>query len=200
MVYVFFCIDGVLSDLPEHRPLTRRDGIIDSSGRPDADLLALMTAVEDIPGVVVVVGNDWPCAYEIHTIRTTCAALGRRIVNGLMDSSAAQEQSVLSFMSTRPEPYLVVAPPDFGFCEIPPSRRIDFHEGIGFDSEAQSALISRLREIGYLAVRRVTRAQELGAMPGGQPLERARQNASALHAKQDEKFQLALQSLLGEGP
>jgi hypothetical protein len=160
---------------------------------------ALAAALERFPGAVLVVGNDWPLLYDIETVRATCSTLGRRIVNGLNVLSDTKEQAVLDFMSTRPEPYLVIASSGFEFSEITSSKRINVEGSTGFDSAAQTVLVSRLQEIGYLALRRVTSAEMLDAMSSSRHLARARQYAAALYAAQDEKFQVALQSLLGKG-
>lgn len=199
MVFVFFCVSGVLGPIQRHLSLTTREDALTSARSLDADMLALANALERFPGAVIVVGNDWPLLYDIETVRTTCSTVGRRIVNGLNVLSDTREQAVLDFMSTRPEPYLVVASSDFEFSEITRSKRIDINCATGFDYTAQSMLVSRLHEIGYFAIRPVTGAEMLGAMSSGRQLERARRFAAALYAAQDEKFQVALQSLLGEG-
>jgi hypothetical protein len=199
MVYVFFCISGVLGDLQHSQSLTVREGAPNCARSLDADMLALASALECFPGAVIVVGNDWPLLYDIETVRTACSTLGRRIVNGLNVLSDTKEHAVLDFMSARPEPYLVVASSDFEFSEITRRQRIEVDCTTGFDGAAQSVLISRLREIGYLAIRPVPPAVMLCAMSSSRQLARARQYAAALHAGQDEKFQVALQSLRGEG-
>jgi len=67
------------------------------------------------PGAAVVVGNDWPFYYDIRFLQRACREFGWRVVNAIKTLGGVKEDAVLDFMSTHPEPFVVVASLDFEF-------------------------------------------------------------------------------------
>ncbi|QQJ96420.1 hypothetical protein JG536_28140 (plasmid) [Burkholderia ambifaria] len=196
VVLLFFCVSGVLGAIRRHPSITTRDNepVYTRSLESDARLLA--QTIEPFPGALVVIANDWPLFYDVTFLRRHCVGFGRRIVNSEKSLGSAKEESILSFMSNRHDPYIVVASTDFEFSEVTASNRVDVRLDMGFDNEAAKNLHERLVELGDAASRPVSSDEVLRAMVGGNTLRRLGSYTAPLRADGDRQFQARLKELL----
>ncbi|WP_454808390.1 hypothetical protein [Paraburkholderia fungorum] len=198
MVFVFFCIGGVLGPMHPHASLTTRENVPEATRSLEADVSLLGRTLDAFPGVVVVVGNDWPFYYDIGLLRRECREFGRRVVNVVKTLGGSKEQAVLDFMYGRAEPFIVIASPDFEFTELTASRRIDVDLEHGFDDEARAGLLEHLNTLGAYASNPLSEDDMLRATVGSRDLRRARKYISPIRASGDVAFQHKLRSLIGK--
>lgn len=198
MVFVFFCVSGVLGPMRRHPSLTTRESEPEVSRSLEADMALVARALNAYPGAVVVVSNDWPFYHDVSTLRVACGELGRRIVNVVRTLGGTKEEAVLDFMSGRAEPFVVVASPDFEFTDRTESRRIDVGLEQGFDEEARVCLLEHLSMLGEHATNPLSEDDMLRATVSSRDLHRARKYISPIRASGDVAFQRKLRSLIGE--
>lgn len=197
MVFVFFCVSGVLGPMRRHPSLTTRESEPEVSRSLEADMALVARALNAYPGAVVVIGNDWPFYHDVSTLRAACGELGRRIVNVVRTLGGTKEAAVLDFMSGRAEPFVVIASVDFEFTELTASRRIDVSLEHGFDDEARACLIERLHTLGQHASNPLSDDDMLRATVGSRDLRRAQKYISSVRAGGDVSFQRKLRFFLG---
>ncbi|MFM0091778.1 hypothetical protein PQR46_33315 [Paraburkholderia sediminicola] len=198
MVLVFFCVSGVLGSMRKHPSLTTREGEPKASRSLGADMALLAEALAAHPGAVVVIGNDWPFYYDISTLRAACGESGRHIVNVVRTLGDTKELALLDFMSSRAEPFVVIASPDFEFTELTASRRIDVNRQHGFDDEAHARLIEHLHTLGEHASNPLSDDDMLRATVGSRDLRRAQKYISPIRAGNDAAFQSSLRLLIAK--
>ncbi|WP_076882795.1 hypothetical protein [Burkholderia pseudomallei] len=148
MVFVFFCVSGVLGPMRRHPSMTTREGEPQAIRSLDADVLRMGSSLSSYPGAVIVVGNDWPFYYDVELIRRACSEFGLPVVNVVKTFGGTKENAVVDFMSGRPEPFVVVASQDFEFSENTASQRISVDCQDGFDEAASGSLSEHLRALG----------------------------------------------------
>ncbi len=197
MVFVFFCIGGVFPPMCRHPALTMREGMPHATRLLEADALLLARTLEAYPGAVIVVGNDWPFYYDLESLRSS-REFGRRIVNAVRTLGSTKESAVLDFMSSRAEPFIVIASPDFEFTDVTDSRRIDVGLEQGFDEKARESLVEHLRMSGEHATNPLSEDDMLRATVGSRDLRRALKYISPIRASYDVAFQRRLRSFIGE--
>ncbi|MGF6774922.1 hypothetical protein P3T21_000109 [Paraburkholderia sp. GAS334] len=197
MVFVFFCVGGVLPPMRRHPSLMTREGAPEATRELEVDALLLTRTLVPYPGAVIVVANDWPFYYDLEELRSS-REFGRRIVNVVRTLGSTKESAVLDFMSGRAEPFIVIASPDFEFTQLTDSRRIDVGLEQGFDEEAQVSLLEHLRLLGEQATNPLSEDDMLRATVGSRDLRRARKYISPIRASGDVAFQHKLRSLIGK--
>ncbi len=197
MVFVFFCVGGVLPPMRRHPSLMTREGAPEATRELEVDALLLTRTLVPYPGAVIVVANDWPFYYDLEELRSS-REFGRRIVNVVRTLGSTKESAVLDFMSGRAEPFIVIASPDFEFTKLTDSRRIDVGLEQGFDEEAQVSLLEHLRLLGEQATNPLSEDDMLRATVGSRDLRRARKYISPIRASGDVAFQHKLRSLIGK--
>jgi hypothetical protein len=197
MVFVFFCVGGVLPPMCRHPSLTTREGVPEATRVLEADALLLARTLAPYPGAVIVVANDWPFYYDLEGLRSS-REFGRCIVNVVRTLGSTKESAVLNFMSARAEPFIVIASPDFEFTELTDSRRIDIDLEQGFDEEARVCLLEHLNTLGEHASNSLSEDDMLRATVGSRDMRRARKYLSSIRASGDVAFQRKLRSLIGE--
>lgn len=197
MVFVFFCVGGVLPPMRRHPSLMTREGAPEATRGLEVDALLLTRTLVPYPGAVIVVANDWPFYYDLEELRSS-REFGRRIVNVVRTLGSTKESAVLDFMSGRAEPFIVIASPDFEFTDLTEPRRIDVGLEQGFDEEAQVSLLEHLRLLGEQATNPLTEDDMLRATVGSRDLKRARKYISPIRAGDDVTFQRKLRSLVSE--
>ncbi|WP_156126776.1 hypothetical protein [Burkholderia sp. 9120] len=197
MVFVFFCVGGVLPPMRRHPSLATRDGAPQATRTLETDALLLARTLESYSGAVIVIANDWPFYYDLEELRSS-REFGRRIVNVVRTLGSTKESAVLDFMSGRAEPFIVIASPDFEFTYLTETRRIDVGIEQGFDEEAQVSLLEHLRLLGEQATNPLTEDDMLRATVGSRDLKRARKYISPIRAGDDVAFQRKLRYLVSE--
>ncbi|MCW0131861.1 HAD domain-containing protein [Burkholderia pseudomallei] len=156
MVLVFFCVSGVLGAIGRHPSITTRDDEPEATRALESDARMFAQTIEPFPGALVVIANDWPLLYDIKFLRQECAPFGHRIVNSVRVLGGTKEESILAFMTSRSEPYIVVTSSDFEFSEVTAGRRVNVALQAGFDEEAADNLRALLEEYGDAAQRHVS--------------------------------------------
>jgi hypothetical protein len=152
MVLLFFCVSGVLGEIRRHPSVTTRDEGPDAIRPLEADARLLAQTIEPFAGTVVVIGNDWPFIYDLDFLKQACVPLGRRVVGSVMAlGGGTKESAVLTYMEMRPDPFIIVASPDFEFTESTAARRVDVNPKTGFDDESADRVRILLRECGSAA-------------------------------------------------
>lgn len=151
MVFVFFSVSGVLGAIDRHPSITTRENEPAATRSLESDVRLFAQTIEPFPGALVVIANDWPLLYDREFLRQECALLGPRIVNSVRILGGTKEESILTFMTSRSEPYIVVTSSDFEFSAETAGRRIDVSVDAGFDEEAADRLYALLEECGEAA-------------------------------------------------
>lgn len=197
MVFVFFCVSGVLPPMCRHPSLTTREGAPRMARGLESDALLLARTLDPYPGAVIVVANDWPFYFDLKVLRTS-REFGRRIVNVVRTLGSTKEAGVLDFMAGRAEPFVVISSSDFEFSDLTNSKRIDVDPVRGFDQEACVVLNEYLSELGEHASSPLSENDMLRATVGNRDLRRALDFMSRIRANDDAAFQRKLRSLIGE--
>jgi len=196
MVFVFFCVGGVLPPMCRHPSLTMREGAPQATRTLEADALLLARTLAPYPGAVIVIANDWPYHYDLESLRSS-AEFGRSIVNVARTLGSTKESAVLDFMSGRAEPFIVIASPHFEFTDLTDSSRIDVGLEQGFDEEARVSLLEHLNMLGEHATKQLSDDDMLRAVVASRDLRRARKYISLIRASDDAAFQHKLRSFIG---
>ncbi|MFL9964653.1 hypothetical protein PQR02_27025 [Paraburkholderia sediminicola] len=196
MVYIFFCVSGVLGPMNRHPSLTTRENSPESCCSLERDVQLLGEALSAYPGAVIVVGNDWPLYYDLKTLRQADSGFGRRVLNVLNTIGSTKEQAVFDFMANRNEPFVILASQDFEFSHRTGSSRIDVDHERGFDDTARAALESHLRGFGAPATDALSDDDILRATVATAALRTARNFKFPLRANQDAAFQRRLAEML----
>ncbi|WP_244138119.1 hypothetical protein [Burkholderia vietnamiensis] len=147
MVLLFFCISGVLGAIDRHPSITTRENEPEATRSLESDARLFAQAIEPFPGALVVIANDWPLLYDLEFLRQEFALLGPRIVNSVKILGGTKEESILKFMSSRSEPYVVVTSSDFEFSEGTMGIRAFFAQFQVRESDA--ALLVQVATRGY---------------------------------------------------
>ena len=195
MVFVFFCVGGVLPPMCRHPSLTMREGASEATRGLEADARLLARTLAPYPGVVIVVANDWPFYYDLDELRSSLE-FGRRIVNVVRTLGSTKEAGVLDFMSGRAEPFIVIESPDFEFTELTDSSRIDVDPKQGFDKKARARLLEHLSTLGDHASNPISEEDMLRATVGSRDLRRAQKYIAPIRAGEDVSFQRKLRFLI----
>ncbi|WP_322024356.1 hypothetical protein [Burkholderia sp. BCC1977] len=182
MVLIFFCVSGVLGAIDRHPSITTREDAPKATRSLESDARLFAKAIAPFPGAVVVIANDWPLLYDLEFLRQECASFGQRIVNSVRVLGGAKEDSILTFMSSRSEPYAVVASSDFEFSEVTAGRRVNVDLQAGFDEVAADRLRVLLEEHGE-AAQRPASADDIMRATAGNPWMRRVQSYLA-HGRQ----------------
>jgi hypothetical protein len=156
MVLLFFCISGVLGSLTK-LPLGSPRGGVRQQGRnlaSDVDLLA--QTLRRYPGVLVVIGNDWPLATSIDVLRSELTRLHPKVADVLDRGEKTTEEAILEHAAEKGVPYAVLASPGFAFTKRTANVRVDVTEESGLDSEAADRLEVLLTSFGGQATSYVT--------------------------------------------
>lgn len=196
MVFIFFCVSGVLGPMSRHPSLTTRENAPEATRPLERDVQLLGKALSLYPGAVVVVGNDWPLYYDVKTLRQANSGFGRRVFNVLNTIGSTKEQAVFDFMANRDEPFVILASEDFEFTQRTASSRIDVDRERGFDETARAALELRLNGFGGYASDPLSNDDILRATVGIHALRKARDFKSPLRANEDVAFQRHLAEML----
>lgn len=183
MVFVFFCVSGTLGPVRRHPSLTTREGEPEAIRSLEADTLLLEKTLSAYPGAVIVVANDWPFYYDLENLRLACREFGRHVVNVVKTLGGTKEEAVLDFMSNRPEPFVVLASPDFEFTQLTASRRIDVDRERGFDEAACATLSAHLHSLGDHSLSPLTDDDMLRAKVSRYATRRFRSYISNIRAK-----------------
>ncbi|RKP48300.1 hypothetical protein [Trinickia fusca] len=168
MVLLFFCVSGVLGAIDRHPSITTRENEPAATRSLESDARLFAQAIEPFPGALVVIANDWPLLYDLEFLRQECALFGPRIVNSVKILGGTKEESILKFMSSRSEPYVVVTSSDFEFSEGTMGRRVNVDSEAGFDEEASDRLRQLLEEYGE-AAQRPASADDIMRATAGNP-------------------------------
>jgi hypothetical protein len=136
----FFCMSGVLGSMHRHPSLTTRENVPEGTRPSEADVLLLAGTLSEYLRTVIVVGNDRPFNYDLGSLWEADRGFGRRVANAFNTLGSSTVQVVLDFMTTRIEPFVVLASPDFEFTHRTSSSRIDLDQERGFDEAARAAL------------------------------------------------------------
>lgn len=196
MVYIFFCVSGVLGLIEHHPSLTTREGEPKASRPLEADTSLIAGVLDAYPGGVVVIANDWPFYYDLASLREAGGEFERRIVNVVRTLSGSKEEAILDFMAGRAEPFVVIASPDFEFTEQTASVRIDIDHKSGFHDAARASLLLRLHALGDHASNPLSEDDLLRATVSSRDLRRAQKLFSPLRAGSDAAFQHKLRLLI----
>lgn len=195
MVIVFFCISGVLGAIPRHPSITTRDTEAEATRCLDADARLFAKAIEPFPGVAVVVANDWPLIHGLNFLRQECAPFGYRIVNSVKLVGGTKEDSILTFMSSRSEPYVVVTSSDFEFSEVTVGNRVNVGLEAGFDEEAAERLQALLEEFGEAARKPVSHDDVMRATVGNPWMRRVQSYLAPAQASSNLSAQCRLAAM-----
>jgi hypothetical protein len=198
MVYIFFCVSGVLGPMSRHPSLTTREKSPEATRALERDVHLLGKALSPYPGAVIVVGNDWPLYYDLKSLREAHHGFGWRVVNVLNTIGSTKEQAVFEFMANREEPFMILASLDFEFTHRTALSRIDVDPESGFDENACAALVVHLRGFGARATDALSDDDILRATVPTVSLRKARDFRSPLRANQDEAFQRRLAEMLSD--
>lgn len=196
MVFVFFCVSGVLGSMSRHPALTTYENAPEATRSLERDVLLLGRTLSAYPGTVIVVGNDWPLYYDLRNLREAGHGFGRRVVNVLNTVGGTKEQSVLDFLANRDDPFVILASRDFEFTHRTASSRIDVDQERGFDEITRAALEVHLRGFGTRATTPLSDDDILRATVATVALRKARNFGSPLRAHQDVAFQRRLAQML----
>ncbi|MGF6410050.1 hypothetical protein [Paraburkholderia sp. MM5482-R1] len=196
MVFIFFCVSGVLGSMSRHPSLTTRENAPEATRSLEKDVLRLGRTLSTYPGAVIVVGNDWPLCYDFRNLREAGHEFGRRVVNVLNTVGSTKEQAVLDFCANRHDPFVILASQDFEFSHRTASSRIDVDQQRGFDETARAALEVHLRGFGACATDTLSDDDILRATVGTYALRKARDIKSPIRANEDAAFQRRLAEML----
>lgn len=166
MVFVFFCLSGVLGGLRRHPSVTTREDEPEATRSLESDVRLFAQTITPFPGAAVVIANDWPLLYDLEFLRQECAPIGQRIMNSVRVLGGTKEESISTFMSSRSEPYIVVTSPDFEFSEATSGARVNIGLEVGFDEKASDRLRALLDEYGEAARRPVSTDDVMRAKVG----------------------------------
>lgn len=195
MVYIFFCVSGVLGPMNLHPSLTTREGEPNASRPLEADASLIGGVLDAYPGAVVVIANDWPFYYDLESLRVAGGEFERRIVNVVRTLGGTKEEAVLDFMAGRTESFVVIASQDFEFTEQTASVRIDIDDNRGFDDAARENLLQHLLALGQHASNPLSEDDALRATVSNRELRHARKLFHPIRAGNDSAFQGALRLL-----
>ncbi|MET3246367.1 hypothetical protein ABIE53_003112 [Burkholderia sp. OAS925] len=199
MVYIHFCVSGVLGTLGTHSPVTTREGEIAATRSLERDVLLLANTLKAYPGAVVVIGNDWPFSYDLEKVRRASRPFGQRVVNVVNTIGSTKEAAVLDFMEGRNDLFLIVASNDYEFSELTVAQRIDVDHKSGFDEAARVQLEARLDALKEDVTRPLSDDEVLRASVSRSALRRARRYIAPMRAAEDLQFQRSLRSLMAGG-
>ncbi|ARK48553.1 hypothetical protein [Burkholderia pseudomallei] len=166
MVFVFFSVSGVLGAMDRHPSITTRENEPAATRSLESDVRLFAQTIESFPGALVVIANDWPLLYDREFLWQECALLGPRIVTSVRILGGTKEESILTFMTSRSEPYIVVTSSDFEFSAETAGRRVNVDLEAGFDEEAANRLRVLLEECGEAATRPVSTDDVIRATAG----------------------------------
>ncbi|MGS1073542.1 hypothetical protein [Burkholderia glumae] len=110
--------------------------------------------------------------HDLEFLRKECASFGPRIVNSVRILGGTKEDSILTFMSSRPAEYVVVASSDFEFSDVTAGRRVNVRSDAGFDGKAADRLRVLLEEYGEAAQNPVTTDDVTRATAGNPWMQR----------------------------
>ncbi|RQG99138.1 hypothetical protein [Paraburkholderia dinghuensis] len=196
MVYVFFCVSGALGALEPHSPSMQHDGEVEVSRSLCRDVLLLERILNGYRGVVIVIGNALRFHYDLEAMRRASGQLGRRVVNITDIFCTTEELAVLDFMSTRSDPYVILASLDLVFSEHTVAHRVDLDAERGFDVETLAEFEMHLQAHGAHATRPPSDEEMLIATVGSDALRRAKSFVSRVRAPEESNYQRALRSLV----
>lgn len=199
MVFIFFCVSGVLGPMRHHPSLTTREGEPKAIRPLDVDTTLIADALDAYPGAAVVIANDWPFYYDLEGLRGAGGEFERLIVNVVRTLGGTKQEAVLDFMTGRTEPFIVIASQDFEFTEKTASVRIDIDHKNGFDDAARVSLLQHLRALGEPAQKPLSEDDVLRASVSGRDLRRAQKLFLPLCASNDAAFQRELRLLIARG-
>ncbi|WP_200908825.1 hypothetical protein [Burkholderia pseudomallei] len=196
MVIVFFCISGVLGEIRRHPSITTQDTEAVATHSLDADSRLFGETIDPFPGAVVVVANDWPLIYGLNTLKQECVSFGHRIVNSVRLVGGTKEDSILTFMASRTEPYVVVASSDFEFSDVTAENRVTVGLQAGFDDAAADRLRAILEGFGEEATRPLSADEILRATINNRMLRGMQSYVTASQAADDSNSQRSLANML----
>ncbi|CAE6767933.1 hypothetical protein R70006_03807 [Paraburkholderia domus] len=196
MVFVFFCVSGVVGPMSRHPSLTTREYAPEATRPLDRDVQLLGKALSPYPGAVIVVGNDWPLYYDLKNLREVGHGFGCRVVNVINTIGSTKERAVFDFMENREEPFVILASRDFEFTHRTALSRINVEPERGFDENACVALELHLNGFGAYARDPLSDDEILRATVGIHALRKARDFKSPLRANEDVAFQRHLAEML----
>ena len=172
MVFVFFSVSGVLGGLCRHPSITTRESEPEATRSLESDARLFAQTIEPFPGALVVIANDWPLLHDLEFLRQECAPFAQRIANSVRIIGGTKEESILKFMTSRSDPYVVVASSDFEFSEETVRRRINVGVDAGFDKGAADRLRVLLEECGEAAQKPVSTEDVMRATAGNPRMQR----------------------------
>ncbi|MFM0126745.1 HAD domain-containing protein [Paraburkholderia sediminicola] len=196
MVIVFFCISGVLGAIRRHPSITTRDIEAEATRSLDTDSRLFAKAIEPFPGAVVVVANDWPLIFDLNLLRQECVPFGHRIVNSVKLIGGTKGDSILTFMASRSEPYVVVASSDFEFSEETAEKRVNVGSETGFDDDAADRLRAILGGYGEEASRPLSADEVLRATVNNPMLRRMQSYVTASQVANESNAERRLATML----
>lgn len=196
MVFIFFCVSGVLGSMSRHPSLTTREAEPQATRPLATDTSLIAATLTGYPGAVVVIANDWPFFYDLNSLREAGREFERRIVNVVRTLSDSKESAVLDFMNGRAEPFIVIASQDFEFTEKTAGKCIHIDDKHGFNDVAHGRLQEQLRAFGERALRPLSEDEIMRASISTRDLRRAQKLFLPTCSSNDRTFRRELRSRL----